>query len=378
MVLLLLAGLVFLVIGAEGLVRGASRLALGAGLSPLVVGLTVVAFGTSAPELAVSIGASRSGQSALALGNVVGSNVFNVLFILGLSALVAPLVANRQLTRLDVPVGIGVSVGALVLALDGTVSRLDGLLLVAGLVGYTALQVVLARSESAPASVEDSESSREEGVAPGVGTVPADSAGEGAGSSLWQWAINGGLVIGGLAFLVLGAGWFVEGAIEAARRLGLSELVIGLTIVAGGTSLPELATSVLATIRGQRDIAIGNVVGSNIFNLLGVLGLSAAVSPAGITVSESVLWFDLPVMIATAVACLPIFYTGHRIARWEGALFLGFYGAYVAYLILAATEHAALSAFSSAMAAFVLPLTAVTLLVLGVRAWRTGRGPHPA
>jgi len=181
-----------------------------------------------------------------------------------------------------------------------------------------------------------------------------------------------GLVVGGLVFLVLGAEWFVEGAIEAARRLGLSELVIGLTIVAGGTSLPEFATSVLASVRGQRDIAIGNVVGSNIFNLLGVLGFSATVSPTGIAVSGSSLWFDFPVMIAAAVACLPIFYTGHRIARWEGALFLGYYGAYVAYLVLSTTEHAALSAFSTAMAAFVLPLTAVTLLVLGVRAWRVG------
>lgn len=371
MVLLLAAGLVLLVVGAEGLVRGASKLALGAGLSPLVVGLTVVAFGTSAPELAVSIGASRSGQAALALGNVVGSNVFNVLFILGVSALVAPLVANRQLTRLDVPIGIGVSVGALLLALDGTVSRLDGLLLVVGLVGYAALQVLIARAESASARGEPPNSPDGSSVTTGAGPIPVESAAEDP-PALWQWGLDVGLVVGGLVFLVLGAGWFVEGAIEAARRLGLSELVIGLTIVAGGTSLPEFATSVLASVRGQRDIAIGNVVGSNIFNLLGVLGFSATVSPTGIAVSGSSLWFDFPVMIAAAVACLPIFYTGHRIARWEGALFLGYYGAYVAYLVLSTTEHAALSAFSTAMAAFVLPLTAVTLLVLGVRAWRGG------
>ena len=362
MILLLAAGLLLLVFGADALVRGASRLALGAGLSPLVVGLTVVAFGTSAPEVAVSVGASLSGQSALALGNVVGSNVFNVLFILGLSALVAPLVAHRQLVRLDVPIGIGVAAVALLMALDGTISWIDGLLLSIGLVAYTGLQVLIARG-GAP----DAAGTGPSEVSATTGTVDEERDG-------WtgHWLVSVGLVVGGLGLLVLGAQWFVEGAVEAARRLGLSELVIGLTIVAGGTSLPELATSVLASVRGQRDIAVGNVVGSNIFNLLGVLGLSAVVAPAGLPVSEAVLWFDLPIMIVTAVACLPIFYTAHRIDRWEGGLFLGYYGAYVAYLVLAATQHAALSTFSVAMGAFVLPLTAVTLAVLGVRAWRSG------
>lgn len=370
MVLLLLAGLVLLVAGAEALVRGASRLALGTGLSPLVVGLTVVAFGTSAPELAVSIGSSLSGQSGLALGNVVGSNIFNVLFILGLSALLTPLIAHTQLVRLDVPIGIGVAGIVLVMAVDGVVGWFDGLLLVAGLVGYTALQIMLVQSASTDPSVASEETTGTM-VSTGAGSVgTAENGKESVPSG--HWGIDVALVIGGLVLLVLGAQWFVEGAIEAARRLGLSELVIGLTIVAGGTSLPELATSVLAGIRGQRDIAVGNVVGSNVFNLLGVLGFSAVVAPEGLAVSDAVLWFDLPVMIAAAVACLPIFYTGYRIERWEGALFFGYYAAYVAYLVLAATDHASLSTFSGAMAAFVLPLTIITLAVLAVRAWSTG------
>lgn len=190
-----------------------------------------------------------------------------------------------------------------------------------------------------------------------------------ATTSHWSGQIL--LVAGGLGCLVLDAQWFVEGAIEMARQLGLSELVIGLTIVAGGTSVPELATALLAGLRGQRDVAVGNVVESNVFNLLGVSGLSAAVSPDGLAVSESVLCFDLPVTNAAAVACLPIFYMGHRIERWEGALFFGFYGTYVAYLTLAATAHVGLSTFSTAVGTFVLPLTAVTLPVLVLRAWHT-------
>lgn len=354
-VLLLVAGILLLVAGAEALVRGASQIAAGVGISPLVVGLTVVAFGTSAPELAVSIGSSLSGQTALALGNVVGSNIFNVLFILGIAALVAPIGVSAQLVRLDVPLGIGVAVGVLLLAADGAVSRSDGLVLMGGIVAYT---VVLALYSQA-GSGDEAEGTRERADA----TVESPS-------TMKQWGINIGLVIGGLALLVLGARWIVAGAIDIAQRFGVSELVIGLTIVAGGTSLPELATSVLAGLRGKREIAVGNVVGSNLFNLLAVLGLSALVAPGGVPVSESVLWFDLPVMIATAVACLPIFVTGQMIARWEGALFLGYYGAYTAYLLLATTQHDALSTFSTAMWAFVLPLTVLTLIGSVLYSWR--------
>jgi len=363
-VLLLIGGLSLLVVGAEGLVRGASRLAARVGIPSIVVGLTVVAFGTSAPELAVSIGSSLAGQADVALGNVVGSNIFNVLFILGIAAVVAPLTAAARLVRLDVPLGIGVSVITLGLALDGAIGRTDGLLLVAGIVLYTSLLIVQARSQGAP---------------DGTAAPPTDSDAAAGG---WMWNLS--LVAGGLALLVLGARWFVDATVAMARLLGVSELVIGLTIVAGGTSLPELATSVLAGLRGERDIAVGNVVGSNIFNLLAVLGLSAVVSPDGLPVSTAVRWFDLPVMIAVAVACLPIFFTGYTIARWEGILFLAYYVAYTTYLVLGTTHHDALSTFSFVMGAFVIPLTAITLGVSALRAWRgaspsaTATGPNGA
>lgn len=180
--------------------------------------------------------------------------------------------------------------------------------------------------------------------------------------------------LGLLALLVLGSRWLVDAAVVFAKYLGVSELLIGLTVVAAGTSLPEVATSVLAAMRGERDIAVGNVVGSNIFNILGVLGVSAAAAPTALTIAPAVLSFDLPVMVAVAVACLPIFFTGNAIARWEGLLFFGFYAAYTAYLVMAATGSEALRLYAVIMAAFVMPLTAVTLLVQSLRHWRRSRG----
>jgi cation:H+ antiporter len=355
---LFVVGLALLIVGAELLVRGASRLATAVGISPLVVGLTVVAFGTSSPELAVTSQASFAGQADLALGNVVGSNVFNVLFVLGLSALAAPLIVSQQLVRLDVPIMVGASVLLFLLALDGTIGRLDGLLLFAGIVAYTGFLVRQSRRESAAVKAEYEEAFGEPG--------------DGAPASGGRLVVQVGFVAAGLALLVLGSRWLVEGAVAVATTLGVSELVIGLTIVAAGTSLPEVATSVLATVRGERDIAVGNVVGSSIYNVLAILGISGLVAPGGLPVAPSMLAFDIPVAIAVAVACLPIFFTGHLIARWEGALFLGYYAAYALYLILAATEHDALTAFGGVMLAFVLPLTAVTLAVLAVRSLRGG------
>ena len=196
-----------------------------------------------------------------------------------------------------------------------------------------------------------------------------------AGRSGWDahWGVQVLLILGGLALLVQGSRWLVEAAILFARYLGVSELVIGLTIVAAGTSLPEVATSLVATLRGERDIAVGNVIGSNTFNLLGVLGLSSLVAPQALTVAPAMLSFDLPVMIGVALACLPIFFTGHLIARWEGALFLAYYAAYMAYLLLAAQRHDLLDTYAMAMATVVLPLTAVTLAVFAARHWRARR-----
>jgi len=295
---LFIIGLVGLIIGAELLVRGASRLAIGFGISPLVVGLTVVAFGTSSPELAVSTGSALSGQADIALGNVVGSNIFNVLFILGLSASIGTLVVAQQLIRLDVPLMIGVAILPLLLGLDGKIGRLDGLLLFAGIVAYIVFAIRQSRKETKEIEAEyDHEF------------------GQGGGMGPRQAVIQIALVIAGLALLVVGARWLVNGAVALARSLGLSELIIGLTIIAAGTSLPEVATSVIASLRGERDIAVGNVVGSNIFNILAVLGLTAAVAPEGVTVPVAALRFDIPFMIAVSVACLPIFFTGYRIAR---------------------------------------------------------------
>ncbi|WP_291995517.1 calcium/sodium antiporter [Candidatus Accumulibacter sp. ACC003] len=343
-------GLLALIVGAELLVRGASKLALSFGLSPLVVGLTVVAFGTSSPELAVSVQSAWSGQVDIALGNVVGSNILNVLFILGISALIAPLLVHRQLIQQEVPVMIGVSLLLWALVADGGISRGDGLLLVGLLLAYNFVIIRQSRRENAAAS------------------EPALAA-DAAGGKAWDahWLVQALLVVAGMDLLVLGAHWLVDAAVTLARRLGMSEAVVGLTIVAAGTSLPEVATSIMAAVRGERDIAVGNVVGSNIFNILAVLGISASIAPGDLVVAPSILAFDLPVMVAVAVACLPIFFTGHLIARWEGTLFLAYYAAYTTYLILDAAGHAAQSGFSLLMSGFALPLTTITLIVL---AWR--------
>jgi cation:H+ antiporter len=339
-------GLVLLIAGAEWLVRGAARLARLWGLSPLVIGLTVVAFGTSSPELAVTVQAALAGSADLALGNVVGSNIFNVLFILGLSALIVPLRVSKQLVRFDVPLMIGVSVLLLLLVLDGRLDRFDGALLVAGLVAYTVFVIRQGRREEAEAAG---------GIAPPT-----------AGVRAFLWA--GLLVLVGLGLLVLGSRLLVESAVMIARALGVSEAVIGLTLVAAGTSLPEVATSIVAALRGERDMAVGNVVGSNLYNILAILGCAVLLAPSGIDVNPALRHFDIPVMIAVAVACLPVFFTGGVIARWEGGLFFAYYLAYAAYLVLDSSGHAALPAYSAIMLEFVLPITFVTLLVLLLRA----------
>ena len=354
--LLILLGLGLLVLGAELLVRGAARLAEAWGVSPLVVGLTVVAFGTSAPELAVSVFAALRGDGGadLALGNVVGSNIFNVLLILGAAAVVAPLAVEQKLVRRDVPLLIGVSALVLGFAMDGRVGRAEGLLLALGIVAYTVHAVVAGRRESAAVAAEYA-----------TAFAPAASP---------RQAPEAGRVVVGLVLLVLGARALVDGASGVARAFGVSELLIGLTVVAGGTSLPELATSVVASLRGQRDIAVGNVVGSCLFNLLAVLGLAAAIAPDGVRVAPGALAFDLPVMLAVAVACLPVFVTGHRIARWEGALFLGYYAAYLALLLLDASGSAHRADLVAALLLFVIPLTVLSLGVSLVRHLRRVQG----
>ncbi len=364
------AGLVALVVGAELLVRGAAHLAAAVGVSPLVIGLTVVAYGTSSPELAVSVQASWQGQADLAMGNVVGSNILNVLLILGASALIIPLTVARQLLRLDVPLMIVLSVATLVFGLDGRIGRLDGALFVVVLVVYTVFLIRKSRrdvaAERAAERAADPEVFADVGV-PRFGSIVLDTV----------------LIVVGLGLLILGSRWLVQGAVALATAWGVSELLIGLTIVAIGTSLPEVATTLAAAARGQRDIAVGNVVGSCTFNIISVLGISSLVSREGIPVSAQALQFDIPVMIGVAVACLPVFYTGGTISRWEGALFLGYYVAYTVYLILHATGHGALPLLHHAMLWFVIPLTAVTLVVHCWHCLRSGRTDacremHPA
>ena len=341
-VVIFTVGLIALVGGAELLVRGASRLAQSFGISPLVIGLTIVAFGTSAPEMTVSIGAVLGGRTELAFGNAIGSNVFNVLGILGMAAIITPLSVHIQLIRQEAPILIGSAMLLLVLSLDGNIGSFDALLLAGLLVGYTVFLIVQSRAEpSTPAEQDGRPSSRSVQIA---------------------------FVIGGLILLVGGAQALVSAAVHFARAFGVSEVIIGLTIVAVGTSLPEVAASVMAAFKGERDIAVGNVVGSCIFNLLGVIGfssLAATFMPGaeGLPVPASVLNFDLWVMLAAFVACLPVFLSGREIARWEGIVFLGYYLAYTVYLVMQSQAHDALQAYSSTMLGFVVPLTIVTLVV---------------
>lgn len=305
-------GLVALWLGAEWLVRGAAALAHRLGLSSLVIGLTVVAFGTSAPELAVSLRGALTGLADVAVGNVVGSNIANLGLILGLAALLRPVVAAAQLIRREVPLMIAVSLLLVALLADGRLGRGEGVVLVLGIVAYTAWSVVAARREGAEVEQEFS----------------AGEPGKSLSAGLAVLAVGGGLAV-----LVGGATVLVDGAVTLARAAGLSEAVIGLTLVAVGTSLPELATSTVAAVRGQGDIAAGNVIGSNIFNLLCILGVAATVrplAPGGIGI------VDLAVMVGFAVAVLPMLVTARRLSRWEGAALLAGYLAYTVWLLLGA------------------------------------------
>jgi len=344
------AGLIFLVAGGELLVRGASALAALLRISPLVIGLTVVAFGTSAPELAVSVQAASAGSGDLAVGNLVGSNIANVLLILGLAALVAPITVSSKLVRFDVPLVIGASLLLLLFGLDGAVDVREGILLLGLLGAYNVWSIRQGRAES-------------EAVQAAFGNA-APSADRTERTIL----VNISLVILGLVLLGLGARWLVDGAVAIARFMGVQELVIGLTVVAIGTSRPELVTTIVASLRGQRDLAVGNVVGSNLFNILGVLGVASVVATNGIPVSQAALALGIPIMIATAVACMPIFLTGHSIARWEGGLFFLYYLAYMTYLVMDATGHSDSEGFGLVMTGFVMPLTVVTLVVCTLRA----------
>lgn len=347
--LLLAIGLVILVIGADCLVRGAVSLATLAKISPLVIGLTVVAFGTSAPELAVSIVSATGADSTIALGNVVGSNLFNVLVILGLSAAIVPLSVSSQLVRLDVPLMMVASIAICLVSVDGVISTTDAGMMIIAFSVYTGFLIIAGRREASASPKNENEN-----VEIGWGKIVT--------SLVW-------LALG-LAGLVSGAQLLVDNASSIARGWGVSDMVIGLTIVAAGTSLPELATSIAAAIKGQRDIAVGNVVGSNVFNLLMVLSTAAMFSPAGIVVSPSVLRFDLMAMMLVAVMCLPIFISHAAVSRGEAFLMLAIYGIYTAILIGDTLENAMAPVAKDAFIWGTLP---GCILVLSLIAWRAKR-----
>ncbi|HSP29099.1 MAG TPA: calcium/sodium antiporter [Ilumatobacteraceae bacterium] len=358
---LLIAGLVALVGGAEFLVRGAARLAARTGMSSVVIGLTVVAFGTSAPELAGRVGdALRGGDEAgaIAIGNVVGSNIANVLLVLGLAAAVGgSLFVAQRIVRLDVPIMIGASVLVLVFVLNEKLERIEGLVLLSALAVYLTWTLIAATRGSSPDIVTEYDEALDP-KALAEASVLADI----------------GYLLLGLILLVFGSQALVNSASDIATDLGVSDLVIGLTVVAIGTSLPEVATSVLAAMRGQRDLAVGNAIGSNLFNLLAVLGVTAVVSPNAIPVAASAVQVDIPVMVAVAVACLPLFANGYVLYRWEGIAFLVGYAGYLIWLVLDATEHGSREPYGTAMLYFVVPIVTVTIATL----WYRGRADGPA
>jgi cation:H+ antiporter len=355
--LALAGGLVCLVAGAELLVRGAASIATRLGIAPIIIGLTVVAFGTSAPELAVSVSAGLAGSGDVAFGNVVGSNIVNILLILGGSAVIASLVVSQRIIRLDIPLLIGASVVALLLSLDNEIGRLDGVVLFAGIVAYTGWLIRAAQNERKDVIAEYDEAVEELEVEVIDRPLPVQAA----------------LVAAGLAILVLGSQLLVGSATDIAESLGVSDLVIGLTVVAVGTSLPELATSLLAAHRGQRDIAVGNVVGSNLFNLMCVLGLTGIVSPDPIPVADSSLRVDYPVMLAATIVLVPIIWKGFTIRRWEGLVLLAAYAAYVTFLILDSGDSDAVHVVGPA-ALVVAPLVLLGFTLAAVQARRQG---HP-
>lgn len=337
------AGIVLLVFGADLLVRGAASFAASLGVSPLIIGLTVVAVGTSSPEIAVSLQAAFNGQGAITLGNIVGSNIANIMLILGVAAMFGPLPVDRQIFRRDLPVMIGASILTLLLALDRSLSRIDGTIMLLGLIAY--LWVIW------PRGVHSDHSQQRH-----------------AHHHPWRVRVlQAAMITGGLALLVLGAKWLVDGAVTFATWFGVSELIIGLTIVAVGTSLPEIATSVIAGLRGERDIAVGNVIGSNVLNLLFVLALTMVLSPQPIEVPAETIRLDLPVMVGAALICAPIFITRRIVSQREGSLLLAYYLSYTLYLILSANGSDELPVYSAVVGLLLVPLTVVLLVVRALR-----------
>ncbi|MGY2234415.1 calcium/sodium antiporter [Pseudomonas gingeri] len=344
----LLGGLLLLIVGAELLVRAAVRLAASLRVRPLLIGLTIVAFGSSAPQMAVSLQAAFYENADIAVGSVIGGNIFNTLVTLGLSALIIPLRVSRQLVRLDIPLMIVASLLVFGLAFNEELSRFDGVLMLVIFALY--LGLLLRTSQHNQHAHHHPGHPHDRPRAP--------------------WASSVTWMLLGLALLTLAGHLLLDAAVDVATELGLSERIIGLTVVAVGTSLPQLATSLIAAFRGQRDIAVGNVIGGNLFNLLGVLGVTALIAPEPLSVSPNALSFDLPVMLGVAALCWPVFYSGYRITRAEGLLFLGLYLAYGLHVVWFTTGMPMAVRLEHLMLFFILPALLAYLLFSTLRAWR--------
>jgi cation:H+ antiporter len=323
-VLALVLGLVALVVGAEVVVREGSALAARFNVSPLVVGVTIVSLGTSLPELAIGINAAQQGNAGLAVGNIVGTNLVNILLILGLSALIRPIVFETRTLRSDLPAMTGAALLLFVVAVDGDLDTLDGVWLCLYGAGYLVVVAALARRESRRPAVPAA-------VAPGPGTDPGTADPPPVRDR--PVAVRALLLVLSLAVVVVGSEFLVDGAVEIARDLGASDAVIGLTIVAVGTSAPELVTTLVSTMRGERSIAIGNLLGSSVFNIALILGPTVLVAPGTVPVPEDVLALDLVLMVAAAVVCVPVFLTHRRLGRIEGGAFVMTYVAYMVWLL---------------------------------------------
>lgn len=337
--LAMVVGLGALIVGAHLLVRGGAGIAARLHVSPLIIGLTIVSLGTSAPELAIGIDAALRGNPELATGNIVGTNIVNILLILGLSALIRPIRVQLQTLRLDGPVIAIVAVLMLVMALNGSLSRIEGIILLAVGIVYTVAVIRYSRSESP--RVRDAFRGRFGAGGESASSTQEKEAGQAAEEARlagnWRTVWDAISLVLGIVIVVLGADWLVDGAVQIATSFGVSDALIGLTIVAIGTSAPELVTTVVSTFKGERDIAIGNLIGSSVYNIVFIMGATMVVAPAAIAVPPEVLRVDLVVMTAVAVLCVPVFATGRTISRLEGGLFVGSYLLYLTYLILLRT-----------------------------------------
>lgn len=338
-------GLIALIGGAEILVKAVTRLASAIGISKLIIGLTVVAFGTSAPELAISIQAGVNGQTDLMLGNIIGSNISNTLLILGLVALFIPLKVNKWLIKSDLPIMIGITVIVFLFSLNGMITFWECLTLSGLLLIYL---LYLARQGN-PGSDETI-------------TKPKRKPG-----SLLLYLL---LCVLGFTLLITGAQWMIDSAIIFAEMIGVSELIIGLTVVAIGTSLPEIVVVLIAAIKKERDIAIGSVIGSNILNLLAVLGVSGLFIEGAIPVQDVLTRFDIPLLILISILCIPLFYTGYRISRWEGGILLFFYGSYLYYLYLSGIAHPFLEPFTYWMTHWIIPILLLVIIIVTIFEWK--------